>query len=187
MWDWAKICNCHKNCGEDHVPVFTGIPTCPIWPVSEEYAKGQLMIFSKGTDDFLATNDTFTSAFAAFLDSENCPSALSEIMQQAKIKYDLKLKKNNTIKRAQDDYNSGSQFTDSQNSQDSTMEDLHLGAVLLRDVARQNTAIINDPHIQAPFPDGDPAMPYRRLDPIGQMMPKHGFTILLKLLKNLII
>ena len=176
LLDWGKICNCRKNCGADHVPVFTGIPTCPIWPVSEEYAKGQLMIFSQGTwkttDDLLATHDTFTSAFAAFLDSENCPSALQ---------------KNNTNKRAQDDYNSGSQFTDSQNS---TMEDLHLGAALLRDVARQNTAIINDQHIQAPLPDGGPSfdwqpMPYRRLDPIGPMMPKHGFTILLKLLKKL--
>ena len=46
LWDWAKICNCRKNCGADHVPVFTGIATCAIWPVSEEYAKGQLMIFS---------------------------------------------------------------------------------------------------------------------------------------------
>ena len=47
LWDWAKMCNC--KCKTDHVPVFTGLPIKPVWPVSEEFAKAMLMIFSVGT------------------------------------------------------------------------------------------------------------------------------------------
>ena len=39
-------------------------------------------------------------------------------------------------------------------SQDSTMQDLHLGGSLLRDIARQNISHINNPHIQEPLFDG---------------------------------
>ena len=65
LWHWAKICNCRSSCSFDHAPIFTGVPVLPICPVSEEYAKDQLMIFSKGlwrnADDLKGNHDNFTT------------------------------------------------------------------------------------------------------------------------------
>ena len=86
MWDWAKQCKCACKC--DHVPVFTGLPVKPVWPVSEDYAKAMLMIFSNGTwhttEDLKGSHETFAAALAEYLMSENCPTALTETLEQAR-------------------------------------------------------------------------------------------------------
>ena len=30
LFKWAQLCNCSRNCGEKHVPVFTGLPILPV-------------------------------------------------------------------------------------------------------------------------------------------------------------
>ena len=49
--DWDKICNCPKtkSCGIDHVPMFTGCSNYYTWPIDENFARAQLMMFSEGT------------------------------------------------------------------------------------------------------------------------------------------
>ena len=49
LYNWAQICICTPTCGRKHVPVFTGLPTFPVWPLEEDYCKGQVMIHSPGT------------------------------------------------------------------------------------------------------------------------------------------
>ena len=51
LYDWAKECDCPKSrpCGNDHVPLFTGFLNLYKWPIQEDFAKGNLMMFSPGT------------------------------------------------------------------------------------------------------------------------------------------
>ena len=92
LWDWAKMCNC--KCKNDHVPIFTGLPIKPVWPVSEEFAKAMLMIFSVGTwhtvEDLLDGQESSAASLANFLESDNCPSALIESLKEAKKHFDKK-------------------------------------------------------------------------------------------------
>ena len=92
LYEWACICNCPKNnrCGAEHIPVFTGCKNICTWPVTEDYARTQLMIFSPGTwykpEDTLTvdgvTYEDYTSAFAAFIDKrEQCPKALRDMLK----------------------------------------------------------------------------------------------------------
>ena len=100
LYDWAKICNCPKSntCGTDHVPVFTGFPNIYCWPVEEEFARANLMMFANGSwvkpDDLLTldgvTHANYTSAFATFIDTPQCPNALKEMLIWAKQTYDNK-------------------------------------------------------------------------------------------------
>ena len=165
LWDFAKTCNCTGkfSCGTDHAPVFTGIPTKPTWPVSEDYAKGQLMIFSKGTwktpDDLKGVYDAFVEAFSEFLESDNCPEALTNVLQKAREKYEKKNERRAAVRNVvvnlsqqssqQDDF---TQTTDSQGSQPA----LDLGAAMLRDMAQKNIEQISDPCSDDPLPDGGP-------------------------------
>ena len=45
LYDWARKCSCKKDCGSDHIPVFTRAHIKPIWPLSENFCKSQLMIY----------------------------------------------------------------------------------------------------------------------------------------------
>ena len=166
LYDWAQICNCRPNCGSDHTPVFTGLPMKPVWPHCEDYAKGQLMMFSPGTwttcEDLKGSHETYSAALADFLSSEHCSEVLIEVLEQAKKKYDEKLKKgsrnyNNQIYQSQNTNNSqsSSQYTDSQQSVDF---DLDLGAALMRDMAKENIADVNEPLTEIDLPNGGPNM-----------------------------
>ncbi|XP_057294620.1 uncharacterized protein LOC130623148 [Hydractinia symbiolongicarpus] len=164
LFDWAKICDCAKStsCGQDHVPVFTGLPIYPNWPVEEDYAKAQLMIFSKGTwrntNDLLNGHNNFTDAFAEFLDSEECPEALLEVMKLAKAHYDektLKKEKYKNIRKLQvlEDLELSQSQSQSMSSQQSQTE--YLGYALLRDILREKRAHAINPEIDdVVLPDG---------------------------------
>ena len=101
------------------------------------------MIFLKGlrrnVGDPKGNHDKFTTAFAEFIESADCPAVLKELLQQEKLKYDVKTKKknmptgNNVSQKIQSNYSSQISELD---SQDSTMQDLHLGGSLLGDIAR---------------------------------------------------
>ena len=98
LYEWACICNCPKynKCGADHVPVFTGCAHFCSWPVTEDYARTRLMMFSPGTwskvEDNLTINgisyEDFTTAFAAFIDTEQCPKAILDMLKWAREKYE---------------------------------------------------------------------------------------------------
>ena len=94
LYDYVTQCNCPKkdSCGQLHVPVFTGIPVQPTWPPSEDFARGQLMMFSKTiwkkVEDLLGDYETYASAFADFLESPDCPTSVKFILRMEKQKYD---------------------------------------------------------------------------------------------------
>lgn len=93
LYDWAKICKkCKCHCL--HVPVFTGGRLYPVWPPSEDFSKSALMCYSKGTwtkiEDLKGDFDTFLEAFANFLDTEDCPSVIKDMLMEAKEKFDKK-------------------------------------------------------------------------------------------------
>ena len=185
LWDWAKQCNCACKC--DHVPVFTGLPVKPVWPVSEDYAKAMLMIFSNGTwhttEDLKGSHETFAAALAEYLMSENCPTALTETLEQAKKKFDKKRRKNVAHSVIQ---NEASQSTSSQlsenSSQGSISYDLHLGRALMRDIAQQHISDITDPHIQKPLPTGGPNFDWHNyaLECFGSVWPNNPETWILQ-------
>ena len=98
LYDWAKLCKkCKCQCM--HVPVFTGARVYAVWPPTEEYSKTTLMCYSKGTwfnvDDLKSGFDTYLEAFADFLDSDDCPSVLKDVLLEAKEKYDRNQDKQN--------------------------------------------------------------------------------------------
>ena len=96
LYDWAKQCNCakSKSCGRDHVPVFTGCSKYWIWPVTEDFAKALLMMFSPGTwttvDDLKMESESFCESLSTFLDSDICPSSVKIMLKFAKVHYDKK-------------------------------------------------------------------------------------------------
>ena len=154
LWDWAKECNCKSKCSKDHVPIFTGGPIKPVWPLSEESCKFNLMIFSPGTwekpEDLKEGFDTYAEAFAAFLDSEDCDSALKEFVQLSKKRYDKKMsEKKSTSNESCENQSQSSGFNSqiseinsqaSFSSQDSVVQTNQLGRTLLRDIYNQHQA-----------------------------------------------
>ena len=92
LYDWAKKCGSFCNCGIDHVPVFTGAKTYPVWPPSDEYSKTTLMCYAKGTwrnvDSLKEGYDSYIEAFAAFLESDDCPSHVRDLMHEAREKFE---------------------------------------------------------------------------------------------------
>ena len=183
LYDHTKKCTCPKKqpCGQDHVPLFTGIRTMPTWPVTEEYAKGQLMIHSPGTwhkvDDLMQQYETYAEAFAAFVDSPDCPKAVKIILKSVKAKYNQQQERSQKRQDKKNDHqfsnenananiqsppstqptNYSSQFSSQQSSQYLGSEDNSnsLGAAMLRDIlnAFDNDALepMSD---DLPLPDG---------------------------------
>ena len=165
LYDWAKICNCPKSkqCGLDHVPIFTGFQNLYTWPITEDFAKGNLMIFSPGTwiksEDLLNLNgvtyDNYTSAFVEFLDSEQCPEALRVMLTFAKKRYDAKEIKR-SVKSNLDDIDIFSQSSSQSQSSDSIAKNT-LGNQLMRDIAfQQQMHIIEGVIGEVVLPDGGP-------------------------------
>ena len=50
LWEWATVCQnaSQCSCGRRHVPVFTGKPQYASWPLSEDFALGQLIVHAPG-------------------------------------------------------------------------------------------------------------------------------------------
>ena len=146
LYDWAKQCNCakSKSCGRDHVPVFTGCSKYWIWPVTEDFAKALLMMFSPGTwttvDDLKMESESFCESFSTFLDSDICPPSVKIMLKFAKVHYDKKTTRSNVASRVNSDSQSvNSQPLNTQSSQSSqeSQEDFTFGNQLLRDIAIQ--------------------------------------------------
>ena len=163
LWEWAKRCNrpASSACGYDHTPVFTGIPTMPVWPLSDDYAKGQLMIFSPGTwrnlDDLKGDHPDFVSAFAEFLDGPHCPQGLYDMIHQTKQRYERKKDKVVTNSNAQTNHQSDSQSSQGTTcSQASSSAQPNLGAALMAEMARMNHAELNDILPEIPLFTGGP-------------------------------
>ncbi|XP_066914121.1 uncharacterized protein [Clytia hemisphaerica] len=97
LYNWAQICVCTPKCAKNHVPVFTGIPTLPIWPLEEDYCKGQLMIHSLGTwenvNDLKNGKDSYLESFMEFLESDLCPMIVKELVKKKKLEHDKKLER----------------------------------------------------------------------------------------------
>ena len=153
----------------------------PTWPVTEEYAKGQLMIHSPGTwhkvDDLMQQYETYAEAFAAFVDSPDCPKAVKIILKSVKAKYNQQQERSQKRQDKKNDHqfsnenananiqsppstqptNYSSQFSSQQSSQYLGSEDNSnsLGAAMLRDIlnAFDNDALepMSD---DLPLPDG---------------------------------
>ena len=172
LYEWACVCTCaaKNKCLAEHIPVFTGFPDYCSWPVLEEYARGQLMIFSPGSwhkpDDLLTINgstfDEYSTAFAVFIDTPNCPPALRKMLGWAKLKYDNRHCSNNNG------------FTDdhlslqlSQSSITSSQEagpgyDISMGQQLMNDIADQQLISLDDVIEDFIFNDGGPDYNWHR-------------------------
>ena len=171
LYEWACICTCaaKNKCLAEHVPVFTGFPNYCTWPVLEEYARAQLMIFSPGSwqkpEDLLTVNgvayNNFSNAFSSFIDTSQCPPALRQMLTWAKEKYD----KSKRVDR--DNHGMISQNNEtptsiqlSQNSIYSSQDngfgsDVTIGQHLLNDIAEQSCDVDNIIEDFA-FDDGGP-------------------------------
>eukprot|EP00111_Clytia_hemisphaerica_P009342 TCONS_00027422-protein len=175
LYDNSKICRCKPPCGRDHVPLFTGTDVKPIWPLSEKYCKGQLMIHSKGTwrtpDDLKDEEEQFSDAFADFLnDSPDCPEFLKEIVALSKQNYDKKVerdrRRNRNVNQDEIQENRDVQLSQppsiqlsqdsQQSSQDSVYNDLRLGEALLRDIRLNNNVNFDAIIGEANLFDGGP-------------------------------
>ena len=181
LWDWAKKCNC--KCKVDHVPVFTGLPVKPVWPVSEEYSKAMLMIFSPGTwrttEDLLEGQESYAAALANFLESHSCPTALTQSLKEAKKHFDKKKNRQTYRNRISANNDSQSTYDASQaSSQNSCAADFHLGRALMRDIAESHLDDINDPHAEQPLPNGGPGFDWHSyaLQCFGSQWPADANT-----------
>ena len=169
LWDWAKECRCKTKCLKDHVPIFTGGPVKPVWPMSEDCCQLNLMIFSKGTwrtlEDLKGDHPSFLHAFSEFLQDPECPDALKEIVSLSRKRYEktqeaqerrrLRRQKPNEDAHSQESQESSQQ---SINSQDSFQQNLNLGQALLRDASEQersNAIEGEDPPLFNGGPDFD--------------------------------
>ena len=174
LYEWACICTCaaKKKCHAEHVPVFTGFPNYCSWPVSEEYARAQLMMFSPGTwqrpNDLLTiggvTYENFTTAFASFIDTQQCPPALRLMLTWAKEKSDKSKRtdvSNHGLISQHNETPASLQL--SQNSISSSQNNAHcsgitLGQQLLDNILEQQQSIIDSELIveDFAFDDGGP-------------------------------
>ena len=162
-YDWAKMCNCPKakSCGIDHVPMFTGCSIYYTWPIDEDFAKAQLMMFSdetwKRTYGLLLVNGT------VFDDYTSALSALKLMLTLAKKQYDAKLEKEcKTIQVI--DFDKLSQNSSQSFSQSSTSSQINtLGYQLMCDIAKEQrmhlmNALIDD----VKLPDGGPTFNWHK-------------------------
>ena len=186
LYDWAKRCICPKtkSCEIDHVPHFTGNKSYYTWPVEEDFAKGVLMQFSVATwrevADLLVVDDQlhsdYRSAFASFIDTEQCPEAVKIMLEFARLQYDEKMKKEKYkhFRVANLDIN-WSQYTNSQSDSSQCSQGETLGCRLLRDIAKQQKIHLFQGEVDGVvLPDGGPEFD-RYLDGIHKLQHS-GFT-----------
>ena len=156
LWEWSKICNCNKSncCNSDHAPIFTGMPQYTNWPVSEDFAKGQLIIHSKmewaKAEDFKGDHDSYASAFSEFLDSFSCPDALHKVVNEIR---ERSLQRNKRVLAPIDLENEEREdgyFQDCQDGRDN----FDLGADMMKEMAGQNNLDLADAPDLPPLCDG---------------------------------
>ena len=122
------------------------------------------MMFAKGNwnspNDLKNEDEEFSVAFARFLDSNDCPPSLKEIVAMSKKYYEKKLEKDRKKCTAEDqnlsqdtESISGSQLTD---SQDSVINEIRLGQELLRDIHNNNNIEVDEVFCEPPLFDGGP-------------------------------
>ncbi|XP_057310732.1 uncharacterized protein LOC130648690 [Hydractinia symbiolongicarpus] len=188
LWNWSKKCNC--TCKVDHVPVFTGISTKPVWPVTEDYAKAMLVIFSVGTwhntEELKGQHESFAAALASFVQTENCPPILIDALKEAKQSFDKKSERKQShtrvINNETDNQSScqSSQYTDasSQSSQNSVIAQMNIGRAIMRDIARHHVADINEPDVQQVLPNGGPTFDWNNyaIQSFGSQWPINADT-----------
>ena len=167
LWDWAKQCNCKGGiCQVDHVPIFTGINVKPYWPVTEDYAQAMLMIFKEGTwttlDDLRADYETYAEALAEFVESPSCPDILTDLLKEAKKKFDKKKAKTRRNRQPGLDSNANSQSTyggsqsSQPTSQDSIAQEMNLARDIMRDIGERYEQELDDPYAEVILPNGGP-------------------------------
>ena len=151
LYDWAKQCNCtkSKSCGRDHVPVFTGCSNYWVWPVTEDFAKALLIMFSPGswktTEELKHDDESFSESFSKFLDSEICPEAVKMMLKFAKFHYDKKTSR----KKASFEKDNSQPLNFSQSTQGSqdSQDELTFGDQLLRDIVLQQRSSVDEPQV----------------------------------------
>ena len=161
LYDWAKICKkCKCQCM--HVPVFTGARIYPVWPPSEEFSKSTLMCHSKGTwtkiDDLKGDFDTFLEAFGNFLDGNDCPLVIKDLMIEAKEKYDKKQdKESNQNKQRSGTALQNQSQNCSQDSYSSSQSSIVSGQINFRESIFNDINVgeeFNDPNLELPLNTG---------------------------------
>ena len=141
--------------------VFTGGRLYQVWPASEEFSKSALMCHSKGTwtreDDLKGDFDTFLEAFANFLDENDCPNVIKDLMIEAKEIFDKKQERGNNQNHqsAGAAYENGSQncTQESYNSQSSVVS----GQINFRESIFNDINVgeeFNDPNLELPLNTG---------------------------------
>ncbi|XP_066914213.1 uncharacterized protein [Clytia hemisphaerica] len=171
LYDWVRECSCRTKCTADHCPVFTGIQVNPVWPLSENYCKGKLMMFSPGVwtkpEDLKLEGETFGEAFARFFDTEQCPRVVKDNVKSAKKRYDEKMererKRRHKLNEQHNDYaNQESQadsqysFSSSTFSQDFQMREVNVAHELLNEIHDANPSNAVDEELEVPLLDGGP-------------------------------
>ena len=160
LYDWAQICNCSKNCGKKHVPVFTGIPTLPVWPLVEDFCKGQLMIHTPGTwenvDDLKQGKESFLEAFLEFLNSDICPKVIKDLVENAKLEHDKKILKDlqRANRRKDIDPDCSSEFDSSSESEDEFEDEMRHENDFLRYLSENRPQDFENLHAFRDLPDG---------------------------------
>ena len=80
----------------------------PVWPLTEDFCQYQLMIYSPGTwkkvEELKGNYDKYSDAFAEFVDSGNCPQALTKIINEARKNAEIKLINNHPARQFNNQY-----------------------------------------------------------------------------------
>uniref|UniRef100_A0A7M5XH24 ATP-dependent DNA helicase n=2 Tax=Clytia hemisphaerica TaxID=252671 RepID=A0A7M5XH24_9CNID len=188
LYDWVRECSCRTKCTADHCPVFTGIQVNPVWPLSEDYCKGKLMMFSPGVwtkpEDLKLEGETFGEAFARFLDTDQCPRVVKDNVKSAKKRYDEKMererkRRHKLNEQHNDNANQESQadsqysFSSSTFSQDSQMREVNVANELLNELHDANPSNAVDEELEVPLLDGGPDFDWHEyaMQCLGQTWP----------------
>ena len=106
-------------------------------------------MYSKGTwtnlEDLKGGYDTFTEAFTAFLETDQCPTALLEIIENSRKDYNKRKRKENKQAVKKKDVNAADSNSDSDSDYSDTDSELEVAGALLRDLADDNAAHISEP------------------------------------------
>ena len=158
---------CKGNCStEDLIQVYKFLlDTIDVNATSRSVAQKLLMkivgmVDVSGTwkkvEELKGDYDTYTDAFADFLDSEDCPQALRKILDEAKEKFEKK--KNTSVAKEKDIMVQSSQFScESQGTSTSQLSQLNLGAALLQDMASANRESLEKLNELPILQDGGPS------------------------------
>ncbi|XP_057290792.1 uncharacterized protein LOC130613469 [Hydractinia symbiolongicarpus] len=126
-------------------------PEISLWkgarnPVTEDYAKAMLIIFSVGTwhntEELKGQHESFAAALASLVQTEECPSILIDSFVI-------------NIQTDTQSSDQSSQYTDasSQCSRNSAIAEINIGRAMMRDIAKHHVAEMNEPNVQQVLPN----------------------------------